>query len=106
MGTKKTQSILEYKEYIHKYVRLLGGMLPDTSVDTVLFIRQLEEDHIDISMMLDYCSSRDISLDLENIMKKILAKSDKKCIDEKKILRSFRNDVTKWLKRRLELHRK
>lgn len=98
----KKETILKYKEYIHKYVRLLSGMLPDTSVDTTLFIRQLEEDCIDISAMLDYCSSRNISLDLESIMRKVSSKHT----DEKKILRNFRNDVIKWLKRRLELHRK
>jgi len=100
------EPILKYNEYIHKYVRLLGGMLPDTSADTTLFIRQLEEECIDISVMLDYCSSRDISLDLENIMKKVLIESDKKHTNEKKILRSFRSAVISWLKRRLILHQK
>jgi len=98
---KKTDELLKYKEYIHKYIRLLGGMLPDTSADTVLFIRQLEEELIDISGMLDYCSSRDISLDLENIMKKSLSE-----IDEKKILRNFRNETIHWLKRKLKLHQR
>ena len=99
MGKKE---ILKYREYIHKYIRLLGGMLPDTSVDTTLFIRQLEEEHIDISGMLDYCSSRDINLDLENMMKNALSKRN----DEGKILRNFRSAVISWLKRKLELHQK
>ena len=106
MDPKAKQSILKYEEYIHKYIRLLGGMLPDTSIDTTLFIRQLEEEHIDIPGMLDYCSSRDISLDLESIMKKILSESDKKHIDEKNILRNFRANTIKWLKKKLELHQK
>jgi len=99
---KAGEPILRYKEYIHKYVRLLGGMPPDTSIDTTLFIRQLESGQIDIPGMLDYCSSRNISLDLENIMKKILYDH----MNERKILRKFRTELIIWLKRKLEINRR
>lgn len=87
----------KYREYIRKYVGLLGGSIPDTSADTSLFIRGLERERIDIPLMLDICSS----LDIEPIICNIYIGASDGCTDEGRIQIRFRQRLTQWIKEKI-----
>ena len=87
----------KYREYIRKYVGLLGGTIPDTSTDTNLFIQGLEKERVDISMMLDICSSSDIEPLISNIFIEVFEEGE----DENRILIRFRHKLIQWIKMRI-----